>query len=83
MAAQPTVSIVVDQSRVQALIGRISRMRDPSLQRAAFIAYEALRSVGQHVEVDTIEYPLGRLSLAVHPTPALRRIVDDLVKADW
>lgn len=80
-SADLKVNVDIDASRVLALLHRIERMDDPAMQRAAFIAYEALGSVGQAFDVDTIGPRAGCMAVAVHPTPALRRIVDGLVEA--
>lgn len=73
-----SLKVDCDQSRVIALLHRIDRMEDPAMQRAAFIAYEALVSIGQAFETDTIGPRGGCVTVVVHPSPALRRIVDGL-----
>lgn len=75
------LEVVCDQSRVIALLCRIDRMNDPALHRAAFIAYDALVSIGQAFETDTIGPWHGCMTVVVHPSPALRRIVDGLERA--
>ena len=75
--ATAELKVDCDQSRVIALLHRIDQM-DPVMQRAAFIAYEALVSIGQAFETDTVGPRDGCVTVVVHPSPALRRIVDGL-----
>lgn len=70
-----------DLTRVRALLHRIGGFDDGSLQRAAFIVYEALSSIDQAFEVETVEPLPGMVRIVVHPSPALRRIVDALERA--
>ena len=73
------ITVDSDVSRVLALLARIEGMEDQAMQRAAFVAYEALHSLGQAFVMERIEPMAGCITVVVHPSLALRCIVDRLV----
>lgn len=78
--AGAAVQVECDTSRVLALLSRIERMDDAAMRLAAFKVYEALHGLGQAFETEVIEFGKVRATVVVHPSAALRRCVDALIR---